>query len=340
MDYLRKLIKSCCIFPLITLAFVSCGTELKGDKNQVLTVYSGRSESLVGPLIRQFRETSGIDVRVKYGDTAELAATIMEEGKRTPADIFYVQDPAGLGAVEHMLSPLPDDIMSMVDQRFRSGDNRWVGISGRARTVAYNTGSVSEADLPDDIWDFTEPEWNGRIGWAPTNGSFQAMVAAMRELWGEEKTTKWLEGIRDNNPRMYPNNTSIVAAVGAGEVAVGFVNHYYLFRFLEDHGADFPVRNYHPEYPGPGSLILVSGAGIMEYSGNGKAAQDFIRFLLSPASQQYFADQTYEYPLAGGVYTNPLIKPLGQIDVPELDLGNLDDLRGTISLLRQTGIIP
>jgi iron(III) transport system substrate-binding protein len=316
--------------------------EVSGDGE--LVIYSGRSESLVGPIIERFEAESGIHVETRYGGTAELAATLLEEGQNSPADIFYAQDPGGIGAVAAagLLAPLPQSILSLVPPRFESPDGNWVGISGRARVVVYNTETLSEADLPADIWGFTEPEWQDRIGWAPTNGSFQAMVTGMRTVWGEEQTAEWLTGIQANNPVVYENNTSVVAAVGAGEVEVGFVNHYYLYRFIAEQGEDFPARNYFLPSGGPDSLILVSGAGILNTAPNSENAHLFLEFLLSQEAQQYFADETYEYPVIDGIATHPLLPPLNDLEAVAADipLASLSDLEGTAALLSEVSILP
>ena len=310
-----------------------------------LIIYSGRSESLVQPIVDQFAAATGIDVQVRYGDTSEIAGVLLEEGKNSPADLFYAQDPGGLGAVQAagLLAPLPNEILNQVPQRFAAATHDWVGISGRARTVVYNTDVFSDpaSQLPDDLWGFTAPEWNGRIGWAPTNGSFQAMVTAMRAAWGEEKTRKWLQGIQANNPVVYAKNTPIVAGVAAGEVDVGFVNHYYLYRFLAEEGDAFPARNYFLPGGGPGSLIMVSGAGILNTAANAQNAQKLINFLLSTPGQQYFAAQTYEYPLIEGVQIESGLPTLESLDAVALNisLSDLADLEGTQDMLLDLGII-
>ncbi len=307
---------------------------------QKLVLYSGRSENLVGPLIAQFQEATGIQVEARWGSTAELAATLLEEGERSPADVFFAQDPGGLGAVAAMMAVLPDDILNRVDPRFRDPQGRWVGLSGRARVIVYNTERVNPSELPADIWDFTDPKWKGRIGWAPANASFQTMVTAMRVVWGEEKARQWLEGILANEPVAYDNNSAIVAAVGAGEVDVGFVNHYYLYRFLQEQGESFPARNYFLPGGGPGSLVMVAGAGVLETSANKEAAFKFLRFMLSPVAQQYFAAQTFEYPLVEGVNTPRDLPPLGELHAIQVNLADLADLEGTIRLLREVGALP
>ncbi|MEE3229158.1 MAG: extracellular solute-binding protein [Chloroflexota bacterium] len=209
---------------------VSCSSqavEVEGTPGS-LVVYSGRSESLVQPIVDQFVTASGIEVKVKYGKTAEIAAVLMEEGNNSPADVFWAQDPGGLGAVAEagMFVELPANVLSNVDSKFQSKSGDWVGVSGRARVIVYNTATIDpEKDLPSDLWGFVEPEWKGRLGWAPTNGSFQAMVTALRSTWGEEKTKEWLVSIMANDVAVFPKNTPQVVAAAAGEIDVGFVNH-------------------------------------------------------------------------------------------------------------------
>ncbi len=310
--------------------------EVTGD----LVIYSGREEDLIGPLIDQFEDATGLDVGVRYGSNAQLIATIFEEGGNSPADVFFGSDPGALGALSDKLGVLPADILEQVPVAFRSPVGKWVGVTGRARTVIYNTDTLTEADLPASIFDFTDPEWSGRIGWAPTNGSFQSMVTAMRQLVGEDETRDWLEGIKNNNPTEYPKNTPIVQAVADGEVDVGFVNHYYLHRFLAEEGDSFSARNAFMKGGDPGAVVLVAGAGILESADHVRAAERFIDFLLSQGAQQYFSDETFEYPLVDGVEPQPGLPRLDDVEVPDLDLSSLSDLEGTLALLRDVGVIP
>jgi iron(III) transport system substrate-binding protein len=318
---------------LMSLA-AACGS---GDD---LVVYSGREEELVGPLIAQFEDETGLSVGVRYGSNAQLISTIREEGGNSPADVFFGSDPGSLGALSDRLTSLPAETLGQVDASFQSPDGLWVGITGRARTVVYNTDTLTEADLPDSILDFVDPSWKGRIGWAPTNGSFQAMVTAMRQTIGDEATRSWLDGIKANNPTEYPKNTPIVQAVGEGEVDVGFVNHYYLYRFLAEEGDSFAARNAFMAGGDPGAVVLVAGAGILDSSDHAPAAERFISFLLSTDAQQFFSDETFEYPLVEGVEPQAGLIPLDDIEVPDLDLSSLSDLEGTLDMLRDAGVIP
>ncbi len=314
--------------------------EVPSDPGK-LVVYSGRKESLVGPIIEQFKEATGIEVEVKYGSTGEIAATLMEEGMNTPADVFFAQDPGGLGAIANagMFSKLSADILGLAPDWAQSPEGLWVGISGRARTLVYSTADLDSADLPDTLQGLTDPKWKGKIGWAPTNGSFQAMVTAMRVLWGEEETKTWLQAIQDNEAQVYPKNTPQVAAAAEGEILVGLVNHYYLHRFLSEEGDEFGARNHHLPGGGPGSLVMVAGGGILSTAKNQDNAEKFFKFMLSTVAQQYFAGQTYEYPLVEGVKTNRILTPMEEINKPDIDMAQLEDLAGTQTMLRDLGIL-
>jgi iron(III) transport system substrate-binding protein len=306
----------------------------------IVTIYSGRNEELVGPLLEQFEEETGITVEARYGDSAEMANLILTEGENSPADVFFSQDAGALGAVagEGLLAALPEEVLGSVDERFRSPDGEWVGTSGRARVVVYNTDALSEDDLPDSIFDFTDPEWSGRIGWAPTNASFQAFVTAMRVLEGEDVAREWLEGIQANEPKVYEGNQPALDAVISGEIDVAFINHYYLMQRLAEE-PDVAAANHFLTDGDPGALVNVAGAGILATAPDAENAQAFVEFLVSEQAQHYFAEETKEYPLAAGVETDPALVPLDEIGTPEIDLSDLSDLEGTLELLQEVGIL-
>jgi iron(III) transport system substrate-binding protein len=335
----RYLLAAAATAALAACALAACGGD--DDEDGPVTVYSGREEELVAPLFERYEEETGNELEVRYGDTAELAATITEEGDASPADVFFGQDAGALGALEReeLLAEIPGESLDRVDERYRSEEDRWIGTSGRARVVAYNSEELDESDLPDSILDFTDPEWKGRIGWAPTNGSFQAFVTAMRLTEGEEATEEWLRGIADNDPVVFDGNEEVRDAIASGEIDVGFINHYYVAQAIAEEGPDYPVRVYHPPAGDVGSLINVAGAGILESSGRQEAAAEFIEFLLSDESQAYFSEETKEYPLVEGIPADPAVTPLEQIEQPDVTLGQLEDLEGTLELLQRSGAL-
>ena len=326
--------------PISALAQSEGAKETSAEAAE-LTIYSGRNENLVGPLLESYQAMSGVTVNVRYGGTAELAATIMEEGQNSPADIFFGQDASALGALALMgrFTQLPAEILERVDPRFHSGAGDWVGTSGRARVFVYNTDMLSQEDLPNDIWALTDPKWKGKVGWAPTNGSFQAFVTALRMLEGEDRAQEWLEAMIANDVRVYTKNTPIVEATGRGEIELGLVNHYYLYRFLAE-APDFAARNHHPSAGDAGSMINVAGVGILDTAKDRAAAEAFVAFLLSDEAQAYFAEETNEYPLVAGVATTAEgLLPLADVNTPELDLSDLDDLQGTLELLQEVNAL-
>lgn len=327
--------------PALSAAFMlsTTGATLAADAEGPLTIYSGRSESLAGPVLDAFTQSSGIEVEAKYADTAELAAILLEEGTRSPADVFFSQDAGALGAIGDaaLFDRLPDETLSRVPVVFSDPDGRWVGVSGRARTAAYTT--TKGIELPDSILGFTDPTWSGRLGWAPANGSFQSFVTALRVIEGEDTARAWLEGILANDPVAYPRNTAAVEGVAAGEVDVAFVNHYYLLRLLAEHGDDYPVRQRFFEGGDPGSLVNVAGVGRLASTDQPEAAAALIDYLLGEEAQGYFATSTYEFPLIEGIPADPRLPSLDTIEVPDVDLSALADLQGTVALLREVGAI-
>jgi iron(III) transport system substrate-binding protein len=309
--------------------------------NGSITVYSGRGQDLVQPILDRFEEETGIEVRVRYGDTAEMAAAILEEGSNTPADVYYGQDAGALGALarEGMTRKIPDSALERVDSRFRSRDGLWVGSSGRARTVIYDNEQLDESDLPISILDYADSRWENMLGWAPTNGSFQSWVTALRILEGEDVAREWLEAIDALNPLVYEGNTPIVGAAMSGEIAAGFVNHYYLYREQAEAGGDVGAENYFFRDGDVGGLINVAGMAILEPSQNVEEAEQLIEFMLEQEAQEYFATETYEYPLVEGMEPAAELPSLDELETPDIDLSNLDDLEGTLALLQEVGLI-
>ncbi len=310
---------------LVTAVCVGLLATACGGSDATLTIYSGRSEELVAPLIEQFTEATGIAVEVRYGDSAELAATILEEGRNTPADVFFAQDPASLGAVKlaNLFATFGDEIMTQVPEAFSDVDNRWVGVSGRARVVVYDTTKIDPATLPSTEDGFTDPEWAGRVAIAPTNGSFLAFVAAKILLDGDDATREWLRGMAANGAPTYPSNSVIVAAVDDGEVDAGLVNHYYLFRRIAEEGDSVVAANHFFTGGGAGSLVMPAGVGVLDGTDRAADAAQFVFFLLSAPAQRYFAEETFEYPLVEGVEANPDLPPLDSLNPPELSLSDL-----------------
>ncbi|OED34973.1 hypothetical protein AB834_05485 [PVC group bacterium (ex Bugula neritina AB1)] len=305
-----------------------------------LTIYSGRSEKLVGSVLKRFEEVSGIKLNVRYGKTPELAATLIEEGRRTPADIFYSQDAGALGALteEGLLASIDESLLSKVKRGFVSSKKKWIGITGRGRTIDYNTDLVNPKDLPKTIWGLLDQKWSGgRIGWAPLNSSFQSFVAGLLVTQGEKRTRLWLQGIKANEPQVYPKNTAIVAALGRKEISVGLVNNYYLHRFLSK-DPSYPVAHHYTQGD-VGSMLNVAGIGILKNSSKKELAEKLIKFLLSEEIQKTFAKTTFEYPLIKGIEVQGPQKSLSTFSTLDLDLNELKEIRKAVTILKEEGVL-
>jgi iron(III) transport system substrate-binding protein len=273
-------------------------TTTAGDAGAVV-LYSGRTEELVGPLLSRFEEESGIEVDVRYGSSPEMAATILTEGTDSPADLFYSQDPASLGSIADLMAPLPESVLTLAPEQFSDPDGRWVGITARSRVLAFNPEMVDETELPATYRELTDPEWNGRFGIAPTNGSFVTFVSAMILLEGVDATSEWLEGIAANNPVTFDGNSPIAAAVDAGDLELGLINHYYLRELAAEQGS-ITAQNHFFTEADAGSLVMPSGIGLLATASNPNGAESLIEFLLSSESQAYFAETNFEYPVTPG----------------------------------------
>ena len=309
---------------------------------ETITLYSGRSKSLVGPIIQQFEKDTGIDVRVSYANTAQLASKLKTEGARTPADLYLAQDAGALSSVSKhgLFAKLPQSVLEKVPNTFRHKDGFWIATSGRARVLAYSPERVTDENLPESVFDLTQPKWKGKVGWAPLNASFQAFITAMRGQVGDKRTEKWLRDMKANRTKTYPKNTPIIEALAAGEIDVGLPNHYYLFRFKKGN-SKYPVEQTFFKDKDPGNLVNVAGIGLLKSSDKQESALRFIQYLLSAKAQQYFVSEVFEYPVIDGIIPNSNLLPLEELMkiVPKFDLNEMDDLEGTIKLLRRVDIL-
>jgi len=339
----RRLSISVLALATFALAAAACGSDSGGaGENGTVTIYSGRAERLIQPILDDFSDTTDIAVDVKYGDSADLALLIEEEAVagNVQADVFLSQSPGSIGFLDDAgrLGELPTATLDLVPPTVRDAEGNWVGFSGRQRVLVYNADLVDEAELPSSVFDMTAPEWAGRVGVAPGNGSFQDFVTAMRVTEGDDVTMQWLDDLAANDPITYSNNSAIVAAVGRGEVDTGLVNHYYNYRAL-DEDPGLPSRNHQFAPDDPGSLLIVTGAGILADSDDPALATELIDYLLSPSGQEYFADETFEYPLAIGVEPSGDVPPIEFSDVSNFDYGQLGGgLEQTRQMIADAGL--
>lgn len=338
---------------LATLVAAGCGSdsdsdsgsdEARADEARTLVVYSGREKELAEPIYDAFTKATGIKVEARYAESPALAAQLLEEGERSPADVFYAQDAGAIGVVADQLAKLDADVLEQVPSALRDDEDRWTGVTGRARTLVYNTDDVRPADLPKRVTDVTDERWKGRVGVAPTNSSFIAFMSAMRLQEGDAAAKAFLEGLVANDAKIFEKNGKIVDAVASGEVEIGLVNHYYLYEKLGEN-PDLPIANHHFAAGDAGSLINVSAVGILEGSKNADEAREFVAFLLDDGQELIASELSErEYPVvAERVADNARyaeLPPLSDtLDAQKVDLAQLgDELEKTVKLIDEVGL--
>jgi iron(III) transport system substrate-binding protein len=332
----------------MTLALTACGggtTAEPGtsptavDSDGKVTIYSGRNETLVGPILTRAGEALGLQIEVRYGSTSEMAAQMLEEGDRTPADLFLAQDAGALGEVANagLFTVLPQDTLDVVAPTYRSQDGTWVGVTGRAR--AFVIAPELSGNAPTSVYDLTDARWRGQVGISPVNGSFQSFVTAMREIDGEERAEQWLRDMQANDVKTYEGNSQIVEAVASGQIKIGLVNHYYLNEMEQEAGRKLNAELAFAKAGDPGSLVNISGIGMTARGAQDPDALALIDYLLGDDAQTYFAQETNEYPL-GATQARPVGVPgIEEFTPLSITLEQLADLRGTLDLLQKVGLV-
>lgn len=325
----------------LVLGLAACTSD--SDESDALVLYSGRSESLVAPLIEQISDSTGVDIEVRYASTPEMAAQIAEEGEASPADVFFSQDAGALGALDNagLLQQLDESVTEAVPAEYRAADGTWVATSLRARVLIYDSATLDEAEVPDTIDAVLAPEWKGRVGYAPTNASFQSFVTALRVDRGDEAAEQWLRDFLANDPQTFENNNALLQAVDAGAVELGLTNHYYWYNSAAEKGAEnMRARVKYMAQGDPGALVNVAGVAILASTDRPDDARRVVEALLAEPAQTYFVEETSEYPVVPGIATDAAgLPPLDTLGGPDIDLGQLDGLEQTQAMLARVGMI-
>ena len=314
--------------------------ELPPDADGPLVVYTGRKESLVGPLVDLFTEKTGVDVEVRYADDAALLAQMQEEGDRSPADVFWANTAGALGAAAEadLLTVLPDSFR-VLPGAFVPAGGEWIPVTVRFRVLAYAPSRVDSAALPSSVTALPEAEaLAGRIGWTPTYSSFQDFLTAYRIQGGNESAAAWIAAMQDADAQAYASNTPMLDALLAGEIDVALTNHYYVLRKRAE-GADLAYTFFTPG--DPGNLALVTGAGVLDTSARQRAARQFLSFLLTDEAQAFAVETTREVPVIAGAPTPEDFVPFETAVeyAPRLEVERLRELDETLRLLRDEGLL-
>ncbi len=309
-----------------------------------LTVYSGRSERLIKPVLDAFTAKTGIQIQLLSSGTNELVNRMKAEGTRSPADVFITNDAGSLemARTAGLFRPMNmREVERAIPPQFRAADNSWIGLSGRFWIIVYNTAIV-KPDQVKSLLDLSDPMWKDKIA-IPNAGSeyLQAGVSVIRASLGEEPTKRFLEGLRDNaGTNVYQKSSQIVEAVAKGQVALGIVNHYYVYRHLVTQPkAPLAVLMPDQQEGGMGAIMNVAGIGVLKHTPRLEDAKLLVEFLVAQAGQKMFADLDKEYPLHPEVQADPALVERKRFRAAMVPLAKLAELREpTLKLIEQVGM--
>ena len=316
--------------------------ECAGSTSRSVTVYAGRSENLIGPILEAFTCQTGTAVETRWGSSTDLALLLAEEGDRTAADVFLSRSPGPVGFLEGrgLLGAISAEVLALSSEENRSRSGTWVGFSGRKRVLVHNLDSVSGSDLPQSVFDLTSDRYRNRVAIPATNGSFLDWFTVFRDQHGTDTATQWLDDMVANGARYYPNNRSIVEAAGRGEIDMGLVNHYYQYQEAAAAGDSHRAANHSFADNDIGSLLIITAATVMAASDNVGAANDLIAYLLSAPVQRYLTDETLEYPLAAGVAPAAVLPPLSALEIGTVDFDALGGgFTESLNIVEASGIL-
>jgi iron(III) transport system substrate-binding protein len=319
---------------------IAAQTGPAGARSGSITLYSGQHEQTVSKLVADFEKRSGVHVSVRSADEATLANQIIQEGSRSPADVFFAENPPALQVLSErkLLGQVPRATLHSVPRADSSPSGSWVGISARAAVLAYHTQSVKPADLPSSLLDLASPRWRGKVAIAPGETDFQPLITSIARLRGDAAALTWLKALK-RNAKVYDDNELVVAAVNKGSVATGLIDHYYWYRLRDEVGRGNTHSALHYFAPrDPGMLVDISGAAVLASSKHGADARRFLAYLVSRPAQTIIAtSESYEYPLGSGVTTRRVARPLSTIVPARVSSAQLGDGKAALAVLQQVG---
>lgn len=322
----------------VVASATACSSDDQGDE---LLIYNAQHESLTKEWIDAFTKETGIKVTYRQGGDTELGNQLIAEGDSSPADVFLTENSPAMAAVENagLFADVDATTVEQVPAEYRPSTNKWTGVAARTTVFAYNTQKLQLGQLPKSIMDLQQPEWKGRWGAPPPKPDFQAIVAAMLQLTGEQATSAWLTAMKANAV-LLQDNIATLRAVNDGEIDGGIIYHYYWFRDqakTKEISANTALHYFRNE--DPGAFVSISGGGVLESSKKKDQAQQFLKFVTSKAGQEVLEKGTsFEYPVASGVPANPALPALDTLQAPKVDPSTLDAAKVT-DLMTKAGLL-
>ncbi|RJO72408.1 iron ABC transporter substrate-binding protein [Nocardia panacis] len=325
---------------MAALGVTACSNSAKDDAGEI-TVYNAQHESLTKEWTDAFTKETGIKVVLRQGGDTALGNQLVAEGSASPADVFLTENSPAMALVENagLFADINKDTLDQVPAQFRPSTGKWTGIAARSTVFVYNKDKVKDDQLPASLLDLAQPQWKGRWGAGVSGADFQAIVAGLLALKGEDATKAWLKGMKENFVA-FPNNTATMKGVNSGQPDGGVIYHYYWFRDqAKTKESSANTGLYYFKKQDPGAFVSVSGGGVLESSKKQESAQKFLKFITGKKGQEVLRDgDSMEYPIAADIAANKALPPLAELQAPAVDPSKLDAKKVT-ELMTQAGLL-
>ncbi|MCF7531219.1 iron ABC transporter substrate-binding protein [Pseudomonas petrae] len=326
---------------LISIAISGIGLAFAADNTDGIVVYNAQHETLTKAWVDGFTKDTGIKVTLRNGDDSELGNQIVQEGDKSPADVFLTENSPSMVLVDNagLFAPITPSTLTQVDSAYRPAHGKWIGIAARSTVFVYNKDKLAAGALPKSLMELAQPEWKGRWAASPAGADFQAILSAMLELKGEAATLDWLKAMK-SNATIYRGNSAVLKAVNAGQIDSGVIYHYYSFGDQAKTGENSNNTSLHYfRHKDPGAFVSISGGGVLASSKHKEQAQAFLKWVTGKQGQEILkTGSSFEYAVGEGAQSNAKLVPLKELDAPVVDASKLDSKKA-IQLMTQAGLL-
>ncbi|MCA1920778.1 iron ABC transporter substrate-binding protein [Buttiauxella noackiae] len=334
-------VSSLCSIAMVTTSVLMTPFAGAADNNEGIVVYNAQHENLVQSWVDGFTKETGIKVTLRNGGDSELGNQLVQEGSKSPADVFLTENSPAMVLVDNakLFAPLDKSTLEQVAPAYRPEHGRWIGIAARSTVFVYNPAKLSEAQLPKSLMDLAKPEWKGRWAASPSGADFQAIVSAVLALKGEKATLEWLKAMKTNFVA-YKGNSTVMKAVNAGQIDGGVIYHYYRFVDQAKTGENSKNTELHYfKHQDPGAFVSISGGGVLASSKHQQQAQAFMKWITGKSGQDTLrTNNAFEYAVGVNAASNPKLVPLKDLDAPKVEASSLNSKK-VIDLMTEAGLL-
>lgn len=334
-------VSSLCSIAMVTSSVLLTPFAGAADNNEGIVVYNAQHENLVQSWVDGFTKETGIKVTLRNGGDSELGNQLVQEGSKSPADVFLTENSPAMVLVDNakLFAPLDKSTLEQVAPVYRPEHGRWIGIAARSTVFVYNPAKLSEAQLPKSLMDLAKPEWKGRWAASPSGADFQAIVSAVLALKGEKATLEWLKAMKTNFVA-YKGNSTVMKAVNAGQIDGGVIYHYYRFVDQAKTGENSKNTELHYfKHQDPGAFVSISGGGVLASSKHQQQAQAFMKWITGKSGQDTLrTNDAFEYAVGVNAASNPKLVSLKDLDAPKVEASSLNSKK-VIDLMTEAGLL-